>query len=118
MIGPQIFEIKCIPSKDMEIVESAPERLKLFDKHLEIQWKLTVSEADEKTGVKVERYYRGDKMVLKSHICSVGAHFSHDSNYYKCVFFTTNPEADYAFAFATMKEAIELKENIQIWLLK
>jgi hypothetical protein len=117
MLEYQFTEIKCIPSKDMEIIESAPERLKLYDKHLEIQWKLTVKEPDENTGIKQERYYRGDKTILKNHVCSVGAHYSIESNYYKCTILTSNPEADYAFAFDTLKEALELKDKIQQWLL-
>ncbi len=113
----KIIEIHCIGSRNLTIVHSVPERLKLFDTHCEIQWKLTTNESDNNTGIKKDVYYRGDKFIFKSAIVGVSAFYSHEEDYYKCVISCLNSELDYAFAFENMVGAVGLKDEIVKWLL-
>lgn len=115
---PLVFDVKTIPEGDQEIIDCAPDRLKLFEKHFEVQWKITSKEPDDKTGVKIEHYYRGDRMILKSSVCGVEAIHSNEGKVFKCIIRVNNHEADYALAFEKFKDAQELKEQIQNWLLQ
>jgi hypothetical protein len=115
---PIIFDVKTIAEGDQEIIDCAPDRLKLYEKHFEVQWKITSKEPDDKTGIKEQKYYRGDRMVLKKFVCGVEAIHSNEGNVFKCIIRVVSGEADYALAFEKFKDAQELKEQIQKWLLQ
>jgi hypothetical protein len=115
---PIIFDIATVSEKDMKIVESIPDRLKLFEKHLEIQWKIKAIEPDEKTGIETESYYRGDRMILKSSVIGVEAIHANEAQTYKCIIRCNNEQGSYAFAYELLKDAVRLKEQIQNWLLQ
>jgi hypothetical protein len=119
MLKP-LLEIKkdLVSFEGVRIIKGLPDYLALYPTYLEHKWQVTVEVTDDETK-QLETYrYLGQKIILKNHISGIEASFSNSKKAFQVIVYAAEVDELPTWVFTSMEEAVELKNQIQEWLLR